>query len=403
MKRAYRILIALIVVILLAVSIAAYLGNRTPDSLQSPLAKAARQDIRVAVSTNGIIEPVERSDIYAPINGFVSRIEKPEGSEIARGELLIKLESKELRTALAEAKAALLGQKRQARMVLTGPPKEELSELQASIAEHEMKLEQHNKELSVEGSLYAKGAVSKSALDSLRKERDLVQLRIESLKQRMRDLQQRYSAEEKEWEQAKLSELNKQVELLQEQLKAESVVAPISGLIYSLSIEPGAYVSQGRLLAQIYQPGHVRVRAYVDEPDLGRIAKGQPAAIEWDGLPNRQWTGKVERPAEQVVELNNRSVGYILCSIDGEPEELIPNLNVRVEITTNLKANALVVPRSAVFTEGAGFAVLLSEGGRIVTRPVVTGLFTAEKIEILEGIREGDSVLLYPAEAKTAM
>jgi HlyD family secretion protein len=400
MTNIYRILVPLLLVILIGVFIVIYWVNKGSDAAPFQLAAAARSDIRVTVSTNGIIEPVDRSEIYASINGFVSRIEKREGSKIARGELLMQLESKELRTALAEATAALLEQKRQARMVLTGPPKEELSELEASIAENEMQLEQRNKELSVEESLYAQGAVSRSALEKLQQERDLARLRMESLKQRKRDLEQRYSPEEKEWEQAKLSELNKQVNLLSEQLEAESVVAPISGLIYSLSVKPGAYVTKGQPLAQIYQPGSVRLRAYVDEPDLGRIHKGQAALIEWDGLADRRWTGRVERPAEQVVALNNRSVGYVLCSIDGEPEELIPNLNVKVEITTSLKENALVVPRSAVFSDEGKFAVLLSQGDRIIAKPVTTGLFTSETIEILGGIREGDFVVLYPAEAR---
>jgi RND family efflux transporter MFP subunit len=211
----------------------------------------------------------------------------------------------------------------------------------------------------------------------------------------------RYSSEEKEWEQSKVVELTKQVKLLEDQLQMESVFAPKGGLVYSLSVKQGSYVTKGQLLAQIYQPGRIMLRAYVDEPDLGRIKKGQQVLVEWDGLPDRQWTGVVEKPAKQVVPLNSRSVGHVICTLDGEPKELIPNLNVRVEIVTAQKENALVVPRAAVFNREGRPAVMLSEGTGTALKPVVLGLAAPEEIEITQGIDEGSSVVLNHGEART--
>jgi HlyD family secretion protein len=388
------------VVILLCASAAIYFWNNGSQSPQYAMAKAVHQEIRIVVNTNGIIEPLERSEIYAPINAFVARIPKQEGSDIAKGELLIQLESRELRTALADARAALLQQRRQARTVMTGPLKEEVSELDAAIAECELQLKQKNEDMRVEESLYSKGATPRVAVEGLRKELDLLQLRLQSLKQKRQDLLQRYSPEEKEWEEKTIVELVEQVNLLEQQLKSESVYAPISGLIYSLLVKPGSYVMNGQLLAQIYQPGKIRLRAYVDEPDLGKIEKNQAVRIEWDGMPDRHWTGLVDKTAEQVVALDNRSVGNVLCSVDGDPRELIPNLNVKVEITTAVNKNALVVPRSSVFSYEGKPAVLLMKGTRAVIQPVTMGLFTSDKIEILDGIDAEDSVVLYPAEVR---
>jgi HlyD family secretion protein len=283
---------------------------------------------------------------------------------------------------------------------MTGPPKEEISELDASIAEYEMQLQQQQRDLDIEESLYIKGATPRNAVEALKKQGDLLRLRLDSAKEQKRDLQQRYSADEKKWEQDKVTELAKQVDLLEQQLKMESIRASKSGLIYSLEAKPGSYVTRGQLLAQIYEPGEIRLRAYVDEPDLGKIEPGQPVVIKWDGLPDREWTGRVEEPAEQVVALDNRSVGHVVCSIDGTPKELIPNLNVEVEITTSVKKDALVVPRSAVFSDDGEPAVLLMESDRTVKEPVKMGLVTSQEIEILDGIKEGDAVVLYPAETR---
>jgi HlyD family secretion protein len=400
MVRKNRVLIPILAVILLCVLLLLYIKSKGSDPLQFQSAQAARRDIKVTVNTNGIVDPVNRSEIYAPIDGRVLLIHKQEGSEIAEGQPLIQLASEPIRTALAEAKAALLSAKHQARPVMNGPSKEEIAEADAAINELKMQLEQVKKDLQVEESLLTKGATTRSAVENLQKQRDLLQLRLDNAAKKKSDLLQRYSPEEKELEQGKIDELAKQVVSIEKQLQMESIISPANGLIYSLQVRSGAYVTRGQLLAQIYQPGKIMLRAYVDEPDLGRIKKGQSVQLKWDGMPDRQWNGVVEKPAEQVVALNNRSVGYVLCSVDGNPKELIPNLNIKIEITTELKKDVLVVPRIAVFRRDGTSAVLLPEGERTVTKSVVTGLVTSDEVEILSGIKAGDSVITNPEEVK---
>lgn len=392
-------LIVLVLVVLVGAGLGFYFLAGRPDPLRLTLVKAARRQVRAVVTTNGLIEPVDRTEIYAPIDGFVTSIQKREGAEILKGQLLLQLDSDQIRAALAEANASLDAAKRQARAVETGPSKEEISAIDASIAETALQLDQVKKDLAVEESLVAKQASSRSAVQKIQNERDQLEVRNRGLKQRKQDLQARYSEEDKKLEQSRIAELTKQVESLQRQLLAESIVAPKSGLIYSLQVRQGSYVNKGLLLAQIYTPGKILLRAYVDEPDLGRIRKGQPVRIEWDGLPNEHWTGLVEKMAEQVVALNNRSVGEVLCSIESGPGKLIPNLNVRVEITTDTKNNALVVPRNAVINQDGKPSVMVSTPTGTVMRHVDLGFNTPEEIEILNGINEGDSVVLNPIEA----
>ncbi len=401
MKRRDTILIVLALLVLFGAASGFYFLARDPDRSQLIITKAILREMRVLVSTNGIIEPADRTEIFAPVDGFVTAVFRSEGSEIVRGQLLLRVNSEQLRSALAEANAALLAAKRQARVVETGPPKEELVELDASIAENAMQLDQVKKDLAAEQRLLAEQATTRMAVENLQKQLDLLQLHAAGLKQRRETLQARYSAEDKEWEQGRIQELTRQVELLKNQLSAESVTTPESGFIYSLQVKQDSFVNKGQLLAQIYKPGKVRLRAYVDEPDLGRIKKGQQVRIEWDGLPNQHWTGLVEKPAEQVVAMNNRSIGEVLCSIEGLPVGLIPNLNVRVQITTELKQNALVVPRNAVFNHEGKPYVLLAAGTSTVAKQVELGLVTPNEIEIVRGINDGDAIVLNPAEASS--
>jgi HlyD family secretion protein len=389
-----------IVVLILLIGLAVYFltGERKAPSFMT--VKAARQEIRMTVSTNGIIEPVERSEVYAPINGRVTRITVQEGAEIAAGQLLMELESDQIRAALAEANTALLEARRQEKAVLSGPPGEEVAALDAGIDEAALQLEEIEKDLKAEESLFARGAVARIAVDNLRKQRDQLRLRVENQKRQKQELLARYSPEEKQWEADKVRELSGQVQFLEQQRQLETVTSPRSGRVYSLEVKPGAYVTRGQLLAKINEPGKIHLRAYVDEPDLGRVAKGQLVEVTWDGLPDRKWTGVVEKPAEQVVTMDNRTVGYVICSIEGNPEELIPNLNVKIEITTMRKPDAIVVPRSAVFSPDGTRSVRIFDGKTAVAKPVVSGMVTTEEIEILEGIREGDEVIINPLDSR---
>jgi HlyD family secretion protein len=370
--------------------------SRCSDPVQLSTATAGFRDIKLIANTNGVIEPTESTGIYAPIDGFVNTIQCREGSQIEQGRTLMRLDAPQTRISLAEAKAALLEARRQARIVIAGPPKEETDDLDASIEECAVEIRQISENLSTEEALFHKGAVPKESVELIRKQLDLLQLRNETLKQKKENLRTRYSEDEKKWEQDKVAELVNQVKLLENQVNDETVSSPQSGLIYSLLVKQGSFVARGQLLAQLYTPGKVRLRAYVDEPDLGRIIKGQPVTIEWDGMPGRQWTGTVEAPAERVVALNNRSVGHVLCSISGESAELIPDINVKVEIVTTFKEKALVVPRSSVIRDEGKPAVLLSEGTKTTLKPVVIGLVTYDEIEILEGIELGDLVVVDP-------
>ena len=69
---------------------------------------------------------------------------------------------------------------------------------------------------------------------------------------------------------------------------------------------------------------HVRVRAFVDEPDLGSLEPNQNVSVTWDAKPGLTWTGHTEQVPKQVVARGMRSVGEVLCSVDNDQLELLP-------------------------------------------------------------------------------
>jgi multidrug efflux pump subunit AcrA (membrane-fusion protein) len=123
--------------------------------------------------------------------------------------------------------------------------------------------------------------------------------------------------------------------------------------------------------------------------------------ITWDALPNRTWDGKTEVIPKQVVPRGSRSVGELLCSVNNEKLELLPNVNVDVRISARERNNVLTVPRSAVESEsGKRFVFVVKDGGinvgknSLERRPIVVGIADAANYEVIAGLSEGEMVAL---------
>ena len=137
------------------------------------------------------------------------------------------------------------------------------------------------------------------------------------------------------------------------------ITAPADGTLYSLPVKAGDYVKTGDLLAEMADLHRVRVRAFIDEPELASLEPGEPVKITWDALPNRTWTGKTEVIPKQVVARGTRSVGELLCAVDNQKLELLPNINVNVRIHSNERNNVLDRAARGRWTPKAGTVMFL--------------------------------------------
>jgi len=166
-------------------------------------------------------------------------------------------------------------------------------------------------------------------------------------------------------------------------------------------LKAGDYVKVGDLLAEMADLHKVRVRAFIDEPELGALEPNQPVKITWDALPSKTWTGKTETVPKQVVPHQNRSVGELLCAVNNDNLELLPNINVNVRINSRERIGVLSVPRGAVEADGGRryvFVVRKSQLGvgksTLEKREIHVGIADATNYEVVSGLREGELVAL---------
>jgi len=370
--------------------LAAFVSHRD-DSVPVRTAVVEQSSIRSMVSTNGKIEPVNNFEAHAPAATSVRRVLIKEGDSVKKGELLAVLDDADARAQAARAEAQLRAAQADLSAAERGGNREEVLSLEAQLvkAGTDRDSAQHNldalKKLERQGAAPA-GEVREAENAVARADAQLTFLRQKQAK--------RYSNAELARVDAQRAEGQAAYDAAEDVLAKSNVRAPFDGIVYSLPAKQGGFVAAGDLLLQVADLRKVLVRAFIDEPDLGRLAPGNPIEITWDAVPGRVWQATVTAIPSTVKLRGSRNVGETTSIVDNKDLKLLPNINVGVTIITAEHDNALVVPREAVRMDDVKPYVLLVAGHELKRREVETSLSNLTQVEITRGLSAKDVVAI---------
>ncbi|MFZ0637327.1 MAG: efflux RND transporter periplasmic adaptor subunit [Candidatus Acidiferrales bacterium] len=364
--------------------------GRDPDV---QVVQVSRDNLQASITSNGKVEPINPFVFRAAFPTFVSKVIAAEGQTVRKGQTILTLEAADVESQLAAARSNLLTAKSDLLNARSGGPPDEVAQIDGDLRKTQAQvanLEQTQQQLR---QLYAKQATTRAELDKNALELETARAALQTLQQKKDDLVHRAALDVD-----RLTLLVQQesdlVRSLETKVRSALVIAPVNGTLYSLPVHAGDYVAVGQELAQIADLRKVQVRAFVDEPDLGGLAPDQEVRITWDAMPNREWSGRIEQIPKQVVAHGTRSVGEVLCSVDNDKLELLPNTNVSVWILEHARRNVLSVSRAAVRSDGPHRYVFFVDDGRLRRKEISVGIASASKYEILSGLSEGDRVAI---------
>ena len=358
-----------------------------------PVVEVARQDLNASITSNGKVEPIAPDVAHAGFQTFVTKVNATEGQPVHRGEMILTLDASDVRAQLSQARADLLSAQNDLRNARAGGPPDEVAQLNGDLAAAHVQaanFERDEKELE---ALVAKQVATRDELAQTQANLAKARANLQALEAKKKDLEQR-SESIVESASLRLSQAQDQVQSLEEKVRSATVVAPFDGTLYSLPVRAGDFVKPGDTLAEMADLRKVRVRAFVDEPDLGGLEPNQDVEITWDAKPGKVWNGQTEQIPKQVVSRGMRSVGEVLCSVDNAKLELLPNVNVEVRILVKERRGVVVVPREAVGEDGGQHYVFLVEGNTVQRRVITVGIASASNYEVLTGLAAGDRVAL---------
>jgi HlyD family secretion protein len=359
-----------------------------------------RENLVSSISSNGKVEPIAPYVMRAQLDTFVDRVRATEGQGVKKGQVILELDVKDAAARLSEAKGKFLKAQDDLRAAKAGGRADEAARVAGDLAK--MQAERDRLQKNHEGlqRLIAQQAATQDELAA----NDLALTKARAEVTRLTAAKQEFERSVKlDTDQAALrvEQIQNEAAALEEKVRQGRITAPADGTLYSMPVKAGDYVKLGDLLAEMADLHKVRVRVFIDEPELGALEANEPVKISWDALPSKTWMGKTEIIPKQVVPHGTRSVGELLCAVNNDKLELLPNINVNVRINSRERIGVLSVPRGAVAAEGGRRYVFVVKRnqlgvskGTLEKREIRVGIADATNYEVVSGLQESDLVAL---------
>lgn len=349
-------------------------------------ARVERHDLVQTVVASGRVETPYRVNVASQVTGTVASIPVEEGQPVKAGDPLVLLDDREAKAAVVLAQAAVAeaeARLRQIRDVTLPSARESLKQAQANLLNAQQSYQR-------EIRLYHQGYATKADFDVVQRDLDIAKTQLRSAELQVYANQEGGSAyvmAETQMAQARSSLASTEV-----RYSYTVIRAPVDGTLISRNVERGNVVQAGDTLMLLSPTSETRLVLDIDEKNLSLLKLGQPALASADAYPNRTF------PAELVyinpsVDPAQGSV-TVKLRVPDPPAYLVQDMTVSVDIEVAHRKNALILPAAAVhdgLTETPW--VWLVENGRVFRRPVKIGARGDARLEILDGVQEGDMVV----------
>jgi HlyD family secretion protein len=367
------------------------------DQIFGPLVEvyeARRSDLVQTVVSSGRIMTPQRVSIGSVITAAVVRIPVEEGQSVHRGDVLIVLDDKDTRAAVAQAQAAVAQAEariRQLREVASPGAEQGLVQAQANLV---LSRQQYDRAQD----LKAKGFVSQSALDDAKRNLDVAESQLRAA--RLQVQTNSPSGSDYVLAQTALEQARASLAMAQARLDQAVIRAPADGTLIGRSVEPGDVAQPGKELMVLAPVGETQVTAQIDEKNLSQLKLGQKALGSADAYPKERFAAELFYINPGIDAL--RGSVEIKLRVANPPDYLRQDMTVSVDIEVARRANTVVIPAETVFDTGSDEPwVMAVEERHFVKKPVKLGLKGEGYVEILEGVEPGEVVISAASPAVT--
>ena len=363
--KSLRIVAVCLLSLALTVSIACGGG----EDVSQQTVEVEREDLLITVSGSGNLDVSDEMKLSFGIGGKIDKIHIEEGDKVKEGEVLAELDTNALELALTQAEAAVV-------QAEAAPVQVKAAQAQALAAKDdaEYSLSQLKKVLRAS---HDRVKVAESYLDA-------AELQLEAAESQLK-------AAESQLETAKRA-----VTETQRQLDETNITAPFDGVVASVYVDEGDTISPATKILHLVNLTTMELKAEVDEIDIADVEPGQRTIIEIDALPALQLEGKVIS-ISLLPQVEAGVVVYeVKIGLDVPPDSgLKVGMSATADIVINERSNVLLVPSRAITQDSQGNPVVkLMVNEEIEERPVVTGISDGFQTEIVDGLKEGEVVVV---------
>ena len=332
-------------------------GGRGGRGGLSPLtvdtSTVSRHNIVDYVTVVGNLVGAATVDVVPRSAGRLEEVAVRLGDRVSRGQLIAKVEDREIREQVNQSEANL-----------------EVNRATVVARENDLKVAQSA--LDRARSSFEAGLLSKAGLE---------------------DAEARYNsgASQVTVAKAQLASTQARLDELKLNLSNTSIVAPMDGVVGRRNLDPGAFAGGNTVIASLVDIRTVRMVANLVEKDFRRVETGASAVVEVDAFPGEQFTGQVSRVAP-VFDPATRTASMEI-EVPNPGYRLKPGMYARVRLTAEQRMDVLTLPRAAVVDIEGRHGTYVLDGDVARFTEIKTGISDGERVELLDGLAEGTRVV----------
>ncbi len=394
-RRRKNFWIAAIVVVALLLAVGGLMAARSGGAKIDPtkLAKVERGDLVKSVVATGKVEPITKVEIKSKASGIVKKLYIEAGDHVKAGQVLAELDRVEMEAQVRQSEAQL-----QSSEATLHSSEADLARSRVDAEGVDVPMTKRAYERA--GAMAKQGVVSAAALDDAEKNYEMA-----ANKQHVAQAQVLVNSAKVSQARADVKRAEATLSQLREQLSYTTIVAPIDGIVLSRDVEIGDAVSSilvmgsaATLVMTVGDTREVYVKGKVDESDIGKVFLGQPARIRVESFKDKTFQGKVTKISPMGVEKDNVTTFEVRVSINNPGGELKAMMTANAEMILEEHKNVLNVPESSlIYDQNKAASIEIpdakaKDGKKKIT--VKAGISNGAKTEILDGLNEGQQVVL---------
>ena len=405
MERRTKIVLGIAAGVVVVVGVVAAVQARKPKGIKVRTAKVERKELVSLVTANGTVQAKTKVDISANIMGQITKLNVEEGSVVKKDELLCVIDQTRYAAAVDSAKSSLQA-------------------LDAELSRSREAEAQARRDLEHTQQQFRDGIIAAADLERAQSMYDQA---IASTRRAGRLVEQAHA----------------DVKSAQDALDKTEIRAPMDGVVTRRNIEQGEVIvtgtmnNPGTVLMTISDMSTIEAALEVDQTDVPSLRLAQKAAVHIDAFPDETFPGEVSEigssPLQGTSALGGAATGtdyQVKVTLLKHPERIRPGLTVTADITTSTRQGALTVPIGALVlrqpeakgTPAAaptaapsaagkpeavaarsrdveGVYVVAGKAGKVEFRPVKTGIKGELDVEVVDGLKGDEQIVVGPFKA----
>ncbi|WHH60884.1 efflux RND transporter periplasmic adaptor subunit [Petroclostridium sp. X23] len=394
--------IAIIIVVLIAAA-GVFIRISGSQAVEVDMDTVEKGDIYKYVEETAVVQLENEVSVYARESGSIVEIYADIGGAVKAGDLLVKMDDTEVvlqKKALEAQKQSIAAQYEEMKRPVD---QEEIRKLEAQMRSAQSSYEEANREVSNHRTLYEEGAISFDVYQKSLAKLTEAEANIEVAKSNIALAKKGISGYVKKQYEAQIAEVQARIDLLTKKQNDMVVKAPVDGIVMDKETEIGSTVQPGTLLMELGSEKGVFLESDILVDEISDVKQGAAVLIENEDLGIKNMKGTVRKiypkAFSKMSELGIEQKRVKLeIDFDNDIRELKSGYDVNVKIITDYKENTIVIDEKAIFDYQGQDHVFVNENGTAKLRAIKKGIEGDEKAEVLEGLKEGEKIILSPDE-----